>query len=196
MIDADFLGEVLLDDNVRAEIAKFRALHEGLAIKGYLTVVVNKGRPDERVIAQFQPAFEYFAKFQPNLVPTAGRDWVHQQLYTNTAAGTRGAGFIAVSADAVNPAVGDTTLVGEITVGGLARADASTKTHTAGTNVSTIQHVFTATQLFTNLHKSALFNAAGPPPAGQMPHAAAFTTDVGTLASGDTLTITWTLTAG
>lgn len=127
-----------------------------------------------------------------NLFTNAGRDFAHNQIYTNTAAGTRGAGFIAVSAETTAPAAGDTTLAGEITTGGLGRADADTKTHTNGTNTSTIEETFTASGAHTAVHKAALFNASS---AGTMPHAANFSTDV-TLATNDQLKVTFTLTLG
>jgi hypothetical protein len=62
-----------------------------------------------------------------NLLTDAGRAKAHAQIYTNTSAGARGCGFIAVTVNTAAPADGDTTLTGEITAGGLARVDASTK---------------------------------------------------------------------
>src|SRR6476659_3464882 len=93
--------------------------------------------------------------FQHNLLTNAGKDWMHAQLYTNTTAGTRGAGFIASTESTITPAVGDTTLTGEITTNGLARADAGTKTHTAASNSTLIEHTFTATGSFTSVLASA-----------------------------------------
>lgn len=130
------------------------------------------------------------ALFKHQLLTDAGKDWMHQQVYTNTAAGTRGAGFIASTESAITPAVGNTTLTGEITTNGLARADATTKTHTAASNSSTVEHTFTASGSFTSVLASALFNASS---AGTMPHIANFATGSGIMASGDTLKITWTL---
>lgn len=127
--------------------------------------------------------------FKHNLLTDAGKDWMHAQVYTNTAAGTRGAGFIASTESTITPAVGNTTLTGEITTNGLARADAGTKTHTAASNSTLIEHTFTATGAFTSVLASALFNAAS---AGTMPHIANFSTGSGTLAANDTLKISWT----
>jgi hypothetical protein len=132
------------------------------------------------------------AKMKHNLLTTAGKDWVHAQLYTNTSAGTRGAGFVASTESSFTPAIGDTTLTGEITTNGLARADATTKSHTGGTNSTTIEHTFTASGSFTSVLASALFTASS---AGTMPHEANFSTGSGTLATNDTLKITWTLNA-
>jgi hypothetical protein len=130
------------------------------------------------------------ALLKHNLLTDAGKDWMHQQVYTNTSAGTRGAGYIASTESTITPATGNTTLTGEITTNGLARADAITKSHTAASNSSTIEHTFTATGSFTSVLASALFNASS---AGTMPHIANFATGSGILATNDTLKITWTV---
>ncbi len=150
-------------------------------IKGYVTVIKNAGRPDEQVLC----------KDKPNLLTIAGRDWMIAQVYTNTGAGTRGSGFVALTVNTASPAAGDTTLAGEITTGGLNRADATTKSHTGGTNSTTIQHTFTASATHTAVQKSALFNASS---GGTMSHENTFTPV--TLQSSDTLQVTWTTTLG
>ena len=70
---------------------------------------------------------------------------------------------------------------------------ASKISHNVGTNVTTLENTFTATAAFVDLHKSGLFNQNTI--GGQMTHASEFTSDV-TLAIGDTITVTWTLTLG
>lgn len=135
--------------------------------------------------------YEIIEHNKPNLLTDAGRDFIHNQAYTNTSAGTRGSGFVAVTTDAGAPSAGDTTLASEITTGGLGRADADTKTHTNGTNVTTIEHTYTASATHTAVVKSALFNAAS---VGTMTHENTFTSV--TLQSNDTLKVTWTLTLG
>jgi hypothetical protein len=149
---------------------------------GYCSALVTKAKTGEQ---------KTLAIWKHNLLTTAGKDWMHAQVYTNASAGTRGAGFIASTESTITPAVGDTTLTGEIATNGLSRADATTKTHTGGTNTSTIEHTFTASGAFTSVLASALFNASS---AGTMPHIANFGTGSGTLATNDTLKITWTLT--
>jgi hypothetical protein len=129
------------------------------------------------------------ALFQHNLLTDAGKDWMHAQVYTNTSAGTRGAGFIASTESTITPAVGNTTLTGEIATNGLSRVDAGTKTHTAASNSTLIEHTFTATGSFTSVLASALFNASS---AGTMPHIANFASGSGTLVTNDTLKISWT----
>ena len=135
----------------------------------------------------------HIAHFLKNLLANSGRDKMHAQVYTNTAAGTRGNGYIAVTTNTATPAATTTDLLGEITTGGLARADAVTKTHTASTNSTTIEHTFTASATHTAVHKSGLFDSTLP--AGTMSHIANFTADA-TLVSGDTLKVTWTLNLG
>ena len=76
---------------------------------------------------------------------------------------------------------------------GITRVQAGTISHSVGTNVTTLQNLFIATAVFTNLHKSALFNQDTI--GGQMTHTSDFVSDV-TLAIGDSLTVTWTLTLG
>ena len=153
-----------------------------IPIDGWLTVEVIRKDGTSQIIC----------KDQHNLLTTTGRDFFHTQVYTNTTAVSRGSGFIALSDNATDPASTDTVLTGEISSGGLTRADATTKTHTTGTNVSTFIHQFLATSPFTNIHKSGLFNAST---SGQLTHAAKFTTDV-SLDIDDTLQVTWVLTLG
>lgn len=160
---------------------KCNHMEDNMLIHGYVTVIKNAGTPKEEVIC----------KDKHNLLTDAGRDLFHAQCYTNTSAGTRGVGFIALTTDSASPSASDTTLASEITTGGLARADATTKTHTSGTNTTTLQHTFTASATHTNVQKAGLFNAAS---SGILGHENTFTQV--TLQSSDTLQITWTLTLG
>ena len=155
-----------------------------MTVTGYLSAVVTKAKTGER---------KQLATLNKNLLCNAGRDAFHALCYTNTSAGTRGFGFIASTESVITPAVGDTTLTGEISTNGLARADATTKTHSAGTNSTVVEHTFTASGAFTSVLASATFVASS---AGTMGHIANFTTGSGTLASADTLKITWTLNLG
>ena len=132
------------------------------------------------------------AKNVHNVLTNGGRDFIHNQSYTNSSAGTIGSIYLAVSADSAAPAAGNTTLASEIASGGLTRALSDTHTHSNGTNTSTVEHTFTASATHTAVHKAALFNASS---SGTLTHAAAFSSDV-TLASGDQLKVTFTLTLG
>lgn len=180
----NFFESTKINDNIKSVLRQMRILQEkNTPITGFLTVIKNKGRKDEQIIQ----------KDVKNLLTTSGRDFFHAQVYTNTGTGTVGANFIALSDDAVNPVVGDTTLVGEITTNGLERISATTKIHVAGTNVTTLEEIFTATAIFNGLHKSGLFNQLSI--GGQMTHAREFSADVN-LQVSDTVTITWILTLG
>jgi hypothetical protein len=135
--------------------------------------------------------WEIIDQWHPNLLTTDGRDFYHAQVLTNTSAGTRGSGFLAVTTDSGAPAAGDTTLASEITTNGLARADATTKTHTDNTNSTTIEHEWTASGTHTNVQKCALFNASS---AGIMTHEGTFT--AASLISGDKLKVTYVINIG
>ena len=127
-----------------------------------------------------------------NGFPDAGIDWIYAQLYTNTSAGTRGAGFIAISNNGTTPDNPDTSLAGELTTADMARQDATTKTHSAGTNTVTLKATFTATATRTGIVKTGLFNQAGPPVAGTLVNEALIaSTDLNT---NDQLEITWVIT--
>lgn len=128
---------------------------------------------------------------QHNLLTNNGRDVFHALCYTNTSAGTRGFGYVGVTTDTGNPAAGDTSLAQELATSGFTRADATTKTHSAGTNSSTIEHTFTASGTVNSIVKSGTFNNASSTVLG---HEATFTS--ASLISGDTLKVTWTLNLG
>ena len=151
-------------------------------IHGYVTVQVYR---------HLEKRWEVIDQFHPNLLTTDGRDFYHAQVLTNTSAGTRGSGFIAVTTDAGAPAAGDTVLATEITTNGLARADATTKTHTDNTNSTTIEHEWTASGTHTNVQKCALFNASS---SGTMTHEGTFT--AASLISGDKLKVTYVINIG
>lgn len=137
---------------------------------------------------------KYLAFWKHNLLTNGGRDQMHSQCYneTNAANTERGGGYIAVTTDTAAASASDTTLASEITTGGLGRADATTNTHTTGTNTTTLAKTFTASATHTAVHKSGTFDASS---SGVMYHEAVFGSDA-TLVSGDTLTVTWTLTLG
>ena len=179
------------------EVERIRKIvEEGGSIHGFQTWTVGTWHDDplgDTVVNGRRGYYTYdvVEKDKLNLLTNGGRDFIHNQAYTNTSAGTRGSGFVAVTTDAGAPDAGDTTLASEIASGGLARADADTKTHTTGTNVTTIEHTYTASATHTAVVKSALFNAAS---VGTMTHENTFTSV--TLQANDTLKVTWTLTLG
>lgn len=125
-----------------------------------------------------------------NLTLNKLRDQLADHMYTRTTNdGIRGAGYIVLSENNTAPAAGDTTLSGETALSGLTRADATTKSHSAGTNTTTISHQFTAGAAGT-IMKAALFNASST---GDPYHAAVFASNA-VLAINDLLTVTFTIT--
>lgn len=153
-------------------------------IHGFLSATVIKAKTGERRV---------LSKMKHNLLTNGGRDAFHGLVYTNASGTTRGFGCIASTESTITPAASDTTLTGEISTNGLARADATTKNHSAGTNSTLLEHTFTASGAFTDVKASATFNATS---SGTMAHIANFSTGSGTLATNDTLKISWTLNLG
>ena len=169
-------------DGSQVKLGKQKELKEDSLSNGYVTIIKNVGKPDEQILC----------KDQHNLLTTDGRDFFHAQVYTNLTAGTRGANFIALTSDSTGADAGDSTLPSEITTNGLERALATTITHSSGTNSTTLAKTFTASGTHTAVQMSGTFNqlAVG----GTIGHEAVFTPV--TLASSDTLAVTWTLTLG
>lgn len=149
---------------------------------GYMSACLTKKATGEKI---------QLSHLHKNLLTNNARDSFHASVYTNTAAGTRGFGFVAVTTDTANPSASDTTLAQELSGSGFARADATTKTHSSGTNSSTVEHTFTASGTVNSIVKSGTFNNAANTILG---HEATFTS--ASLISGDTLKVTWTLNLG
>jgi len=150
---------------------------------GYLTAIVTKKNTGKSF---------YVSHLKPNLLTNNGRDAFHTVCYTGTAAGTRGAGYIALTTDTVAANAADTTLAQELAASGFTRTDASTKTHSGGTNSSIVEHTFTASGTVNSINKSGTFNNAS---GATLYHEAVFGTTA-SLISGDTLKVTWTLNLG
>lgn len=127
---------------------------------------------------------------QDNLVTNAGRDFLHLQGYQTTGLGTNGLNFIALTNTAITPAVGDTTLSGEIVTNGLSRAQ-GTVAHTGGTNTTTVAHTFTCATAAQACQGCALFTASS---AGTMNHEFSFTQR--SLQVADTITTTHSISLG
>lgn len=150
-------------------------------IHGYLSAVVTKAKTNET---------KQLATLKHNLLTDNGRDVFFSNVYTNKTTGTHGFNYIASTESTITPAAANTTLTGEITDRGLGRVEATTASHSAGTNTSTVEHTFTVSGAgFTSVLASATFNATSGVTMG---HIANFGTGSGTLAANDTLKITWT----
>ena len=169
-------------DGAHIKTPKQKVLKDNSMIKGFVTMIKNEGRADEQILC----------KHKPNILTDDGRDYFIAQCYVNTSAGGVGCNFIALTVNTAAASASSTTLTGEITTNGLERLLATTITHVSGTNSTTLNKIFTASGTHTAVQKSATFNqlAVG----GQMAHEAIFTPV--TLASSDTLSVTWTLTLG
>lgn len=170
-----------LNENLMIQKESNPKVNEHYGVKGYVTVIKNKGKSNEEILC----------KNKPNLLTNAGRDSIHAGMYTNAGASQTAFNYIGLSVNTATPAVADTTLVGEITTGGLTRVQASTRTHTNGTNTSSIEHQFTASAIHTAVQLSGIFSAVST---GTLGHENTFTP--ASLQSSDTLTITWVITAG
>lgn len=125
-----------------------------------------------------------------NVITKSGRDFLHLQGYGTSGLGTNGLNYIGLSNDTLTEDEDSTTLSSEIAANGLSRAQ-GTVSHTASTNTTQIQKVFTCTTSAQAAQKAALFDAAS---SGTMNHALAFTQR--SLQVDDTLTITFTITLG
>tara|TARA_R110002020_G_scaffold8222_3_gene33448 strand:+ start:12374 stop:12913 length:540 start_codon:yes stop_codon:yes gene_type:complete len=177
-----FLENIPNDEILDFIVGKSHAVNDNQTIHGYVTIIKNEGKPNEEVIV----------KNKHNLLTNAGKDYFHDQCYTNTSAGGVGCRFVGLSQDSTNPAATDTNLSagsGEITTGGLNRQISDTAS-TSG-SVTTLVKTYNSTATFTTVQKSGLFNASS---SGTMAHAAKFTSVA--LVNGDTLAVTWLLTMG
>ena len=169
------------DEILDMKINQGSQLHSSEFIHGFVTVIKNKGRNDEKILCEHKH----------NLLTNAGRDYFHAQDYTNSSAGGIGVNYIALSENSSGAAAGHTAVAGEITTGGLQRVQASTRTHSSGTNTTTLQQTFTSSATFSAVQLSGLLNASS---SGTLGHEATFSSVA--LVSGDTLQVTWTLTLG
>lgn len=156
------------------------------------------------VSAKHADGSEFYHEESHNLITTAGKDFISAQV--GGGGSTTTAQWIGLSTDTKAPAAADTcisttdggTTSAEITTNGLSRAQ-GTYAHTAGTNTFTVTKTFTATATNTNVQKAGLFsaNVGGANTCtggddGTMLAENTFTSV--TLANGDQLTITWTIT--
>lgn len=172
--------------NTKKDITEYRR-----PLKCFITAYVT--RKDGTV--------KYLAVDKENVHNIGGVDFIHYQGYTSTGTGTtssistatQGSNWLAFSSNSVAPAAGDPTLAGEIVDGnGLARAQCTTRTHTAGTNITVLSLTATASGAgYTNVQKCALFNASS---AGVMNHE--FSIAPTSLNAGDSITVTVTVTGG
>lgn len=153
-------------------------MNENIKIIGKVTVSVKRSNGSEEIIC----------KDNPNLLTTAGRDWIHGQVYNSGT--TDEAKYIALSSDTNGASASHTSVAGEIVSGGLERA-AGTVAHIAGTNTTTITKLFIATGTLSGVQLCGLLTASS---LGTLVHENTF--NPVNLEDGDQLTIFWTITAG
>ena len=167
---------------IGADIVSGRAMVETLVPK-------NRNRVDA-VITRADGTIEHLEPSYNSRV-NAGALW--QAGVMGNAAGTP-ANYIALSANVLSPAAGDTTLSGEITSNNLGRALGTYGGYTAPAGLGTsasyqISYTFTSTGAQT-VNSAALFNASYP---GGSLFVEANLSSAATMANGDSLQITWTV---
>lgn len=155
-------------------------------------------RPDvdelKALLAEHWPELEIVSKQDLNALRTnAGGDFQARVMGDTASTGTgsyASASYIALTENATAPAAGDTTLTGELTTGGLGRAQA-TYAHTNGTTTYTLTKAFTSSDgTARTINKVAVFNASST---GTMVFETAVASPP-TIISGDQLTVTETVT--
>lgn len=152
----------------------------------FWSVVVTKKNGDRKLCADFDH----------NVFPSVTIDYIHNMAFVDTTASKRGFGCIALTADTsqtLNGAV--TALTGEITSPtGLARVEAGTKTHTAASNSTLVEHTFTLNGSQSDITRAALFNVATAPVSGTIGPVAAFSNGAtGAMVSGETVKVSITI---
>ena len=152
----------------------------------FFSVVITKKNGEKYLVSDFAH----------NVFPAGAIDHIHAMSFINTTNnGLRGFGAIALTADTTQTVnASQTSLTGEITTNGLARVEATTKTHTNGTNSSLIEHTFTLTGAQSDITRAALFNVTTAPVSGIMGPFAAFSNGAtGAMTSGETVKVSITI---
>ena len=150
----------------------------------YWTIVHTKLNGEKRLLADFEH----------NVFPAGCIDKIHKMAFVDIAAAEVGFNWIGFTADTtqtINSA--QTSLTGEIAANGLTRAQATTRTHTNGSNTSLIEHIFTLTGTQADITRAALFNA-GPTGGTMGPFAAFGNGATGQMVAGETLKASITIT--
>jgi len=154
-------------------------MYEKVKVDGQLIASVKRWRPPSwlsllpeqiQKSGYFLTWIQRFGSYEPeeilgstdvlDLLTNGGRDWMHNQVYVNTAAGSIAANILCLSTDTNAPNATDTTLAGELTASGLGRKVAGTITHTAGGNTSSLVASWTCTGAsVAGIVKAATVNA-------------------------------------
>lgn len=167
-----------IKEAIGAFTRKLRGVEDGVHFRSDITVEIRDkfGNLKSRSV-------------QHNLRVNGGADFWDAQLFNVASAGAT-ANYIALTANSTTPAATDTTLTGEITTNGLARAQA-TDAHTSGNPSSVLSYTFTYTgSSSVTIAKVGLFNASS---GGTLVLETLLTTSGTVSASGDTIMIQWTI---
>jgi hypothetical protein len=159
----------------------------GSALVGSQVTTDSVGAHGYVTVSVMRDGQEIYHHEDHNLITDAGKDSISAQI-GSTSPGANGANYIALSSSTATPAAGDTTLASEITTGGLARSQGD-YAHTNGEDTFTVTETFTASASHTDVRLAGLFTASS---GGTMMAENTFTSV--SLANGDQLTITWTIT--
>lgn len=129
------------------------------------------------------------------MLTTAGKDFIAGALGDRSGSRPAAADYLALTANSASPAAGDTALTAEIATasGGLIRAQA-TYAHTGGASTYTLTKTFTANGsdvLPVTIAKIGVFNASS---GGSMPWTSLLSSTATLNASGDSMTLTETIT--
>lgn len=131
-----------------------------------------------------------------NILTDAGRVALHTYIYGTAAQrvsaslGADGMSYIGLSNSGTTPSAADTSLAGELSSDGLARAQGTVTLPTGSGTITSISHEFTYSGgVSQGVQKTALFDAAT---GGNMVHEILFTQR--TLDPGDVLTLTFNIT--
>ena len=135
------------------------------------------------LVARHPDGTVFYDKWVHNLRTNAGINWQYNQMAGTTAAVCT---YIALSNDTGSPNAADTAVASEITSNGLSRAN-GTPTHTSNATSYTLAYTFTATGTQSAQKAGVLNNSSS----GTLCFENTFTQV--SLASGDTLAVTWTI---
>lgn len=129
------------------------------------------------------------------MLTNAGKDTIASALGDSSGSRAAAATYLALTANSTAASATDTTLTSEITTagGGLVRA-AATYAHTTSTSTYTLSKTFTTNgsdSLPVTVAKAGVFNASS---AGSMVWETLLSTTATLSASGDALTLTFTIT--
>lgn len=174
-VPAAILAAVMLLAVPSSALVSTQPTTDSVGPHGYVTVsVVRDGQ-------------EIYHHEDHNVITDAGKDFISAQL-GSTSPGGNGANYIALSSNAGGASATHTALAGEITTGGLERTQGD-YAHATGEDTFAVTETFTATGDHTDVQLAGLFTASS---GGTMMAENTFTPV--SLANGDQLTITWTIT--